>query len=307
MNRRIRSLALLASIALGAVSSADEPLRVVATIPDLADICGEIGGDRVDVSSLARGTENIHSVALRPTALIRINKADLFLEMGLSLEHAYVPGLLEAARNPRIRPGSPGFVNCSEGWSPVEVPAELTRAKGTDLHPLGNPHFNLDPRGGRHIADRVLAALIAVDPEHRADYEARHAAYGERLAAAEQRWSELAAKLAGKRIVTYHREFSYLAAATGLEVVDEIEARPGVSPTPRELARVIGAMKERDVGVVLTARWSNNKHVRFVAEKTGATVVEVPTMVGGSKAAGTWIGLMDELYGKLAAAFKTGG
>jgi ABC-type Zn uptake system ZnuABC Zn-binding protein ZnuA len=301
----MKLLALLSVLSLGGAVTPEPPratVRVVTTIPDLADIAAEIGGDRIEVRSLAKGTMNIHAVPLKPSSLVAVNRADLFVQMGLSLEHAYVPGMLQKARNRRIQPGAPGFVDCSVGWEPIEVPETLSRSMGTDLHPLGNPHYNLDPRGGRHIAGRILAGLLAVDPEGEEHYTARHAAYLERLSEAEARWAALDAELRGRKLVAYHASFNYFLHHHGLELVGTVESKPGVPPTPRGLALIVEEMKREGVRVVLTAKWSNNKSVRFVAEKAGAAIIEAPTMVGGDPAAGSWIELMDLLHERLAGA-----
>lgn len=282
-----------------------EPLRVVTTIPDLADLAHEIGGDRVKVVALASGTMNIHSVPLKPSALVQVSKADLFVQMGLSLEHAFVPGLLMGARNERIEPGAPGFVSCAEGWEAIDVPETIDRGRAADIHPEGNPHFNLDPRSGRHMAARILEGLVRVDPGSASEYEARHRAWLERLAAAEERWKPLAERLRGKRVVTYHTDFTYFARSVGIEVVATIEPKPGVPPAPRDLADVIATMKRERIDVVVTAKWSNGKSVRFVAEKAGARVLEIPIMVGGVDGADSWIGMMDLLHRSLADALST--
>ena len=301
-------LALLFALLSSARASgaAELPLKVVTTIPDLADLAREIGGDRVDVQSIAKGTMNVHAVPLKPSSLVAVNRADVFVQMGLSLEHTYVPGLLMKARNPAIQPGKPGFVNCSEGWEALDVPETLSRSQGADLHPLGNPHFNLDPRGGRHMADRILAGLTAVDPEGAESYRARHAAWVERYDAAKRRWDALGKRLARKRVVVYHEDFTYFLRYHGLDVVGTLEPKPGVPPTPRHLGTIVDRMREQDVRVVLTAKWSNNKSVRFVAEKTGALVVEGPVLVDGVPGADSWIEMMDVLHDRLAAALDVG-
>ena len=276
-----------------------DELRVVVTIPDLADAVRRIGGDRVRIHSLAKGTENVHAVRIRPSDLNQTARADLFFEMGLSLEHAFVPGLLENASNRKIQPGAPGFVNCSDGWKAIDVPTELSRSDAADLHPFGNPHFNLDPRGGRHIAARVLEGLKRVDPKHAEEYEERHAAYLKALGEAEARWKEHGAALKGQRVVTYHGDFDYLLRALEVERVGTIEPKPGVPPTPRDLAKLVAKMKEEGVDVIVTAPWSNDRSVRFVAEKTGARVVVLPGMVGGTKQAKTWIAMMDQIHTRL--------
>lgn len=310
MTLQILSALLLLALGLGPGAAAapptspagDEPLRVLATVKDLGSIAAEIGGDRVAVTSIARGTENVHSVAIRPSVLVAANRADVFVQIGLSLEHAWVPGLLERCRNPRIAPGAPGFCTAAAGFDTLGVPTELDRSQGVDLHPEGNPHVNLDPGAGRHFAARILATLVAVDPKHREHYERRHGSYVERLDGAERRWREQLAPLVGLEVATYHSEFDYLLRAAGVDVVAVLEPKPGVPPTPSHLGAVIALMRERDVRVVLTAKWSNGRSVRKVADAIGGQVVELPTMAGGVEGADTWIAHMDVVVAALAAA-----
>jgi len=285
---------------LAPTAQAEKKLAVVATIPDLADLARQIGGDRVDVLSLAKGTENVHRVALRPSGLVAVGRAELFLQVGLSLEHAFVPGLLEAARNSRLEPGKPGLVTVSDGFEALDVPADVSRSDAADVHPMGNPHMNLSPAAGRHMAGRVLAGLIGVDPEGKDVYTANHRRYLEALTEAEARWAKLGERLKAKKIVVYHREFSYFAAAYGMEVVGEVEPKPGVPPTPSHLAGLVKVIQEHDVCAVLTAGWSNDRNVRFLGERTDAVALELPTMVGGNKRATSWIALMDEWHERLA-------
>ena len=294
-------LVALALCTVFAPAQAQNKVAVVATIPDLADLAREIGGDRVDVRSLAKGTENVHRVALRPSGLVAVGRAELFLQVGLSLEHAFVPGLLEAARNPRLQPGKPGFVTVSDGFEAIEVPADVSRSDAADVHPMGNPHMNLSPAAGRHMAERVLAGLVAVDPEGRETYTANHRRYLETLSRAEARWAKIGERLRGKRVVVYHREFSYFAAAYDIEVVGEVEPKPGVPPTPSHLAGLVKTIEELGVRAVLTAGWSNDRNVRFLSQRTEAVALEIPTMVGGTKRASSWIELMDELHERLVA------
>lgn len=285
-------------------AAAQDPVRVVCTIPDLADAVRIVGGEHVQVHSLARGTEDVHQVRIRPSDLNQTARADMFVEMGLSLEHAFVPGLLLNARNPKVQPDQPGFLNCSEGWDPINVPERVSRSDAADLHPFGNPHFNLDPRGGRHIADRVLEGLLRVAPKHAEDFRASHAAYVERLKAAEARWTELAKGFQGRKVVTYHQDFDYLLRSLGVERFGTVEPKPGVPPTPRDLAALVAAMKKEEVDTILTAPWSNVRSVRFVAEKTGAKVVVLPAMVGATKEADSWIAMMDLVHTRLSKALS---
>jgi ABC-type Zn uptake system ZnuABC Zn-binding protein ZnuA len=300
---------ILASLVAWAAPSAaprTEPLRVVATLPDLADIVKEIGGDRVDVTTIARGKENTHAVPVKPSHLVAMSKADLFVQIGLSLESSYVPGLLEGCRNKSIQAGQPGFLNVSEGWTPLDVPVSLSRKEG-DVHPQGNPHLNLDPSAGRHMAGKILEGLVRVDPSGKADYEARYDAYLKKLEPAEKRWAETAKAWSGKQVVVYHQEYNYLANAYGLAILGALEPKPGIAPTPDHIAEIIGKMKAANARVILTALWSNNSTVARVAEETGATVVELPNMCGGLPGTDTWIDMMNVVHERLAKAFDATG
>jgi ABC-type Zn uptake system ZnuABC Zn-binding protein ZnuA len=278
-----------------------DPLRVVTTLPDLADITREIGGERVTVQSLYTGKENLHALTARPSHLVATSKADLFVQVGLSLEVSFVPGLLEAARNPRLHAGAPGLVTVSKGWEALDVPTELSR-KGGDLHPQGNPHMNLDPRAGEFMADRILEALVAVDPSSAPLYQSRHADYVVRVRKAREGWEAMAAAWKGKKIVPYHQEYDYLAAHYGLVIVGKVEPKPGIAPTPNHTAELIATMKAEHASAILTAIWSNNSTVARLAEQTGARVVEVPNMCGGLPKTESWIGMMTVLHERLKAA-----
>lgn len=299
------ALLLVLAVFLCAPSALAAKLRVVATIPDLADIAREIGGERVEVTSLTKGRENLHAVSVRPSQLVALSRADVLVQVGLSLESAFLPGLLENARNPKIRPGQPGFVNASVGWEALDVPAVVTRKDG-DVHPDGNPHLNLDPRGGRQIAQRILLGLVASDPEGKSVYEARAAAYGKKLDEAEARWNAAAKPWKGRKIAVYHKEYDYLAARYGLEIVGTLETKPGIPPTPGHLAELVAAMKAAGDVVILTAPWSNGGEVEQVAKATGAAVVELPNQCGGIAGTDTWIGMQDLVHERLARAFGGG-
>lgn len=281
-----------------------EKLKVVTTLPDLADIAREIGGDRVDVTSLYKGRENTHALTGKPSHLIAMSKADVFVQVGLSLETSFVPGLLENCRNDKIQPGKPGFVNGSEGWSALDVPTNLSRKEG-DVHPQGNPHMNLDPRAGQAFADKIHEHLCLVDPSSKALYDARFADYSKRLAAAAERWAAMGKAWSGKKIVVYHKEYDYLASTYGLAIQGSIESKPGIPPTPNHVAELVDTMKRDKGAAILTAVWSNNDTVAQIAKDTGAKIVELPNMCGGSKETETWIGMMDLVHQRLQEAFGT--
>jgi len=299
------TLLILALSALSFAGTQDQdPVRVVATIPGLGDIVREVGGDLVEVTVVAKGTENVHSVRVKPSHLVAISRADMLVEVGLSLEHGWIPGLIEVARNPALRTTT-GRITVSNGMTPIEVPVTASRQNAADVHPQGNPHVNLSHAAGRHFAGVVRDALIHVRPSSKDALEKRHDDYVKRCKAAETRWAKLGELLKGKQVVVYHREFSYLLQSLGITTLVAIEPKPGVPPTPRHIASVVQQAKDVGGVPVLTAPWSNFRSVSRVADKSGGTVVQLPSMVGSLKGdKGTWIGMMDEAHRRLAQAFN---
>ena len=287
-------------VALLLAGLAGAQIKVVATIPDLKVLAEAIGGDRVEVTSIARGRENLHAVRLKPSHVVGVSRADLFLQVGLSLEHAWVPELLRTARNKEVQPSGKGFVSASTGWKPIQVPKTLSKREGVDVHPEGNPHINLDPNGGPHMAQRVLEGLIRVDPDGEEAYREGHAAWTERYQEAAERWAKARKAFDGHKVVIYHREFDYLLESLGIEVAAVVEPKPGVPPTGRHLLEVITTARKQKVGVVLTASWSNDRTVEKVADRSDAEIVELPAMVGGHADATDWIAMMDLMHARLA-------
>ena len=164
-------------------------------------------------------------------------------------------------------------------------------------------HINLDPAAGTFMADRVLAALEALRPKRAEYFAKRREAYGKELQRARARWRKLGEGLAGKKVVAYHLEFPYLLQALGIETVATLEPKPGVPPTPSHVARVAQAMKEQEVKVLVTAKWSNNSQVAGLARQSKVIVVELPAMADESIGDGTWIGMIDASLGRLRKAF----
>jgi ABC-type Zn uptake system ZnuABC Zn-binding protein ZnuA len=284
-----------------------EPLRVVATIEDLGGITRAIGGDRVEVTVIARDGQNLHGVRVKPSHLVALSKADVFVQVGLSLEHAWVPGLLEAARNTRVQPGGVGFVDAGAGFATIDVPESLDRARGVDVHPQGNPHVNLSVDGGPHFARAILAGLVRVDPEGEALFRANFAEWERSYAAARERWERAAAACARAAVergapfavLEYHREFDYLLRFLGVEVAGTLEPKPGVPPTPAHLRELVKVAVERGARVVVTASWSSDRTTKRFAEQCGASVLELAlTTPTGS----TWIEGLDAQIARLVAA-----
>jgi len=267
-------------------------IRVVTTIPDLADMARQVGGDLVEVKSLATGVEDIHAVPMKPSFAVLLNRADVVLLVGLEVEHAFLPGLLEAARNPRILRDAPGYVDCSVYVTPLEVPTRIDRALG-DIHPMGNPHINLDPVLGKAMVRAIADGLSRNYPEHAAIFRRNAAAYTVKLDEAIARWKREAAPLKGKKIVSYHPDMVYFVERFGMEQFGTIEIRPGVDPTPSHVADLIERMRQSGVGIVVRELHYPASLATTVAQRTGAKLVELPAMVGGVPEAKDYISFID--------------
>ena len=255
--------------------------RVVATIPDLADMARNIGGGLLDVKSVTKGTEDMHSVPVKPSLLLVLNRADALLIMGLDMEHAWLPDLLYNCRNDRIQPGAPGFVNCSARIDPIEVPDTPSRSQG-EMHPEGNPHFNTDPHQGRLTAITVCDGLCRAFPEDAPAFRANLKAYLARFDRKLREWDILARPLRGTKVITYHTSWGYFAKSFGLEVAAEIEPAPGIAPTPAHIAKLVRLIKQRGVELIVKEHYYSDRYPKFLAEKTGVKWISLPSMCGGA-------------------------
>ncbi len=285
-------LLALCVTAFALTGAAADKIRVIATIPDLADICRQVGGDLVNVESLATGAEDPHSIPMKPSFVSKLNRCDVLLHMGMDMEHAFLPGLLEAARNPRIQFGKPHCIDTSTGLKPLEIPASLDRSLG-EVHPHGNPHYNLDPEGGRLIANNLCDGLCRCYPQHEAVFRAGRDGYLAKLDAKLAELGKLLAPLRGVKFVSYHNHFPYLAARVGLQSAGTIELRPGVEPTAKHIRDLIQRMKTDGVKLVIREPQFSEKTPKQIAAQTGARLITLPIMVGGVPEAKTYLDMLD--------------
>jgi ABC-type Zn uptake system ZnuABC Zn-binding protein ZnuA len=251
-----------------------------------------IGGDLLDVTSLATGVEDIHAVPMKPSFAVLLNRADVVFLMGLEAEHAFLPALLEAARNPRILRDGPGYIDCSVYVIPLEVPTRLDRALG-DIHPMGNPHFNLDPVHGKDIARAIADGLTRNYPEYASTFKQNLTAYLAKLDEAIARWEREAAPLRGVKLVSYHPDMVYFAERFGMEAFGTIEIRAGVDPTPGHIADLEDRMRREKVNLVVRELHYPAALAETVAQATGAKLVELPAMVGGVPEAKDYLSFID--------------
>lgn len=292
MQRVLIAIVMTAALTLGARVTAEATLNVVASIPDLADVARHIGGDLVEVKSLSTGVEDIHAVPMKPLYAVTLNRADVLLVLGLEAEHAFIPGLLEAARNPKILRDAPGYVDCSIYVRPLEIPTRIDRSLG-DQHPMGNPHYNLDPVRMKDAARAIAEGLSRNDPDHEATYKANLQTYLATLDAAIARWMQEAAPLKGKKLVSYHPDMIYFAERFGMDAVGTIQLRAGVDATPSHIEELEKMMREQQVTFVVRELHYPAGLAETVAQATGATLVQLPVMAGGLPQTQDYISFID--------------
>ncbi len=278
-------------------------ISVVTTTQDPAAITRAIGGGRVQVQALAKGYQDPHFLDAKPSYMVQLNRADLVIIIGLDLEVGYIGSLISGARNEKIRPGQSGFLDLSQAVKPVEVAAAADRGQG-DIHPNGNPHYWLDPENGRLMARAIAARLSEIDPAGKAEYQKNLAAFERELTAKEAVWQGRMQKLNGKPVVTFHRSWSYFAARYGLRVLDYVEPKPGIPPTPAHTLEVIKRMQESGVKVLLVESYYDRRVPELMAEKTGAKVVHVCISVGGDEGVNTYFDLFDRITGEIDEAAR---
>jgi zinc/manganese transport system substrate-binding protein len=272
---------------------AQAAINVVATTEDLASLAREVGGDRIKVEAIAKGYQDPHFVEAKPSFILKLHAADLLIVVGREMEVGWLPPLVQQSRNARVQPGANGYLDASLNVRILEIPTgQITRAMG-DVHPLGNPHYWLDPGNGRRIAQAIQQKLAALSPGDAAFFAQRYADFDRRLAEAEKRWDAMMAPYKGLRIVTYHRSWANLVDRFRLEVVGYVEPRPGIPPSPSHTLELIQAMKRDAIRLIVVEPYFDLKTPNAIARDTGAKVVVLPPSVGGVDAVRDYIGLFD--------------
>src|SRR5947209_4951503 len=298
---------VLGALLLAIPARAQSKLNVVTTTEDLASIAREVGGDRITVESLARGYQDPHFVEAKPSFILKLQKADLLVVVGRELEIGWLPPLIQQSRNGKIQQGAPGYLDASLTAQILEVPSgNITRAEG-DVHPFGNPHYWTDPENGKRIAKAISEKLMQFQPNNRAVFEQRLADFTSRLDAAEKRWLAMMAPYKGTKMVTYHRSFPNFAERFGLNIVDYVEPRPGIPPTPQHTLDLINEMKRQNVKLVLVEPYFDMKTPNSIGRETGAQVLVMPPSGGGTKEVTDYFKLFDYDISLLIDAIKKSG
>jgi zinc/manganese transport system substrate-binding protein len=298
MKRIILSLCCWIALAI----SANAKLKVVATLPDLASLAREVGGDKIDVSAMAKPTEDSHFVDARPSFVVQLRDADVLIDGGAELEIGWLPPLLQNARNPKIEVGKPGRVQASQGVRLMNVPTNATRA--ADVHALGNPHFVVDPIIAKTVALHIAQAFSAVDPPNAAVYDANYKKFEAAINAKLQEWGAAMLPFKGQSVVAYHDSWVYFAHRFGLNIDTFLEPKPGIPPSPSHLAEVIEKMKAQKIKAIIIEPFHDRKIAEKVASSTGAKVVEFAQYPGALPGTDSYVKLIDKLVANLSAALK---
>jgi zinc/manganese transport system substrate-binding protein len=279
-------------------------LKVATSLTDLASVAEFVGGEHVSVVSLCKGYDDPHFVPAKPSLMKAIQNADVFVSVGLELDSGWLPLVLPGSRNPKIQPGKPGFVDASEGVGVLEKPAgTVNRAEG-DVHPLGNPHYYADPKNLEVVAHHLAEVFSKLDPANAADYAANAQAFDRKMEESLAGWEKQMAPYNGASIVTYHKNFVYFADRFGLKLFGNVEPKPGIPPSPRQIAELAESMKQADVRVVLYQPYYDADASHKVATKAGGVAVEIATEVGGVPEAKDVFSKFDVLISSLVKALS---
>ncbi len=291
-NRFPTLVALLCFAAAGNIHAASK-LNVMTSTEDLADLAREVGGDKINVDSIAKGYQDPHFVEPKPSFLLKLQHADLLAVVGLQLEIGWLPPLQSQSRNAKIQVGGAGYMDMSQFCQILEIPqGQVSRAMG-DVHPLGNPHYWLDPENGRRMAKAFMTKFSEMDAADAAFFQQHYSDFDKKLAEAEKGWVAKMAPFKGRKVVTYHRSWPNFCERFGLNVVDYVEPRPGIPPTPSHTLELINNMKRDNIKLILMEPYFDAKTPNSVASQVGGDVATLLPSVGGKKEVTNYFQLFD--------------
>ncbi len=297
-----KNIILLAAFAALA-GTAQAKLTVVTTLADYAALAREIGGNLVEVTAMAKPTEDPHFADAKPSFVVKLRTADILIEGGAELESGWLPPLLQTARNPKLETGAPGRVLASEGIRLLNPPATLSRAGG-DVHASGNPHFMVDPIIAKAVAVHIATAFATADAANAAIYQANEKKFEATIDAKLQDWGHALLPFKGQQLAAYHDDWLYFARRFGFEINVFLEPKPGVTPSPSHMAEVIGLIKANKIKAILVEPFHNRKIAEKIASSTGAKVVDTAQYPEALPNTATYVQLIDVLVTRVAAALK---
>ncbi len=293
MKRLIRILLVAGLSAWGSrPAEAAKPLAVVATLSTFADLARTIGGEHVNVSSIASPKFNPHFIEPKPSDVLKVKRAQLFIHAGLDLELWRWP-LLDAAGNTALFQGGPGELDLSQGIALLEVPGRAVSRSEGDIHIYGNPHYWTDPQNAEQMARTIAEKLSAMDPANEADYRRNLQAFLDRLEERIRAWHARLAPYQGQRLVGYHNEWPYLMRFAGLRMEQFLEPKPGIPPTPQQLEVVQQYIKTHQVRAIAQASYYPTQAAESIAKRTGIKLIFLCQNVGEVPQASDYVGMAD--------------
>jgi len=297
---------IFAMYSLFSASHSDGKVKVVATLPNFAAIASEIGGERIDISAIAKGYQDPHFVDPKPSFIIKMKKADVLIWAGLDLEIGWLPPLLENSRNSKILWGGEGNVDASQGVRLLEVPnipAAQLRAGG-DIHVFGNPHYWMDPKNAIIIAENITSALINASPSDAEYFNNRKDKFILKLNESLVEWEARMKPYRGRKIIAYHNSWPYFEERFGFDIVQFIEPKPGIPPSPRHLVGLIKKMRNEKIKVIIISPYFSNKPAKVLSDKIGGKVIKMAPSVGAFDGVDSYFDLFDFNLNTLIDAFK---
>ena len=294
----------LATALITSVSSAaDMKLRVVTTISDLTELAKAVGGDLADVDTLTRGTQDAHAAEIRPTMKLKLRRADVLIENGLDFD-AWADIAASGANNPNLVRGAAGRIDVSRGLPILDVPTVKVDRSGGDVHPLGNPHYSLDPGLAQTITQTILDGFSRLAPDSRSAFERNRQAFLERLDEAMARWAKTLEPFRGAKVVVYNRQWVYFLNRFGLVQAAMLEDPPGIPGSSGHLVRVVQQMKAEGIKVIIVEPWNDRKLVERVAREADAKALVLASRVGSVKGADSYIVAIDYNVNELSRALR---
>lgn len=274
-------------------------LRVVTTTQDLAAIAEAVGGEQIQVQSLTQGTRDPHFASAKPSMIRKVFRADLLLLIGADMEIGWLPPLLQSARNARVQPGNPGYLDLSSVVPLLgKISGPVSRAMG-DVHAKGNPHYWLDPRNGMRMAQAIAIRLGKLDPANKDDYQRRFKAFTQMMDSKLPVWRSELARLKDQPVIAYHKSFVYLADAFGFRIVDEVESKPGIAPSAASLSALVTRIQAEHIGLLIMEPYYERRSARYLNEQTGIRVAVLPQSVGAQPDINTYFDLFDAIVAAL--------
>ncbi len=292
------------ALLLAGATAASAKLNVVATLPDFASIAEQIGGDKVKVSSMAKGSEDPHFVDAKPSFIRLLNQADMLIEGGADLEIGWLPPLVNNARNPKILGDAPGHLTLAPHVKLLDVPTQPVDRSQGDVHPGGNPHFWLDPANAKPMAKAIANGLSRVDSPNASYYAANLERFNKQSETKQAEWTKALEPFQGAKVVTYHKSFDYLLNHFGLELVSTIEPKPGIEPSATHIRTLIPKIKESGVKLIVVETFRSRRTADFIGKETGVRVLFLPSSVGANPQVRDYFSLLDYDVSQIVAALK---